>query len=117
MLNATKRTVMIESAAIGGIKLFINAPIVEPNKTLGIMIITILQSTKLVGFYGCLLKINAMQLKRAVPKIKGQHRVVAADYVQSRASIKRMTLNYPKEFPEVLQMALAIGNKQQIAMG
>lgn len=42
MLNATKRTVIMQSAAIGGIKLLIKAPIVDPYNTFGIMIITIL---------------------------------------------------------------------------
>lgn len=66
---------------IGGINLLTSAPIVEPKRTEGMIIITMLKSTAEVSLFGCLRKSKVIKLNKAVPTVSGYVRTVAPDSV------------------------------------
>ena len=71
MQNRPKRAIIKLSATTGGMKLFTRLPIVEPYSTFGIIMLTMLKSTRLVFFDGWRLGIKVMKLYRAVPRTRG----------------------------------------------
>lgn len=70
-LNAPNIIMIRASAMMGGINLLVSPPMVEPKSTEGMMIMTMLKSTKDVFLLGCLLGSRVMKLKSAVPTVRG----------------------------------------------